>query len=81
MGTKLRVLSGTDIIKILASFDFIVVGQKGSHVKLQRTKYVQRETLIIPNHQSVTKKTLKSIFNQSVKYIPAKELTPHFYSK
>lgn len=33
---RLKVLSGEDVIRILESFNFIVVAQKGSHVKLRR---------------------------------------------
>ncbi|MFZ5993459.1 MAG: type II toxin-antitoxin system HicA family toxin [Thermodesulfobacteriota bacterium] len=34
---KLKTLSGRDVIKILAVFGFIVIAQRGSHVKLVRT--------------------------------------------
>ena len=33
---KLKVLSGKDIIKIFEDFNFFVIAQKGSHVKLKR---------------------------------------------
>lgn len=33
---KLKTLSGEEVIKIFSDFGFVIVGQKGSHVKLKR---------------------------------------------
>jgi len=33
---KLKLLSGEDVVAILKSFGFNIVGQKGSHVKMRR---------------------------------------------
>lgn len=81
MGTKLKVLSGDDIVKILSSFGFNLLSQKGSHIKLRRVKNGLDETLIIPNHAPLRKGSLKAIFNQASKYISRDELYPHFYSE
>jgi len=35
--SRLKVLSGKDVVKILSKFGFITVSRKGSHVKLRRT--------------------------------------------
>jgi hypothetical protein len=40
-----------------------------------------RETLIIPNRDPIKSGTLKSIFNQAVKYINKDELSNYFYTK
>ena len=42
---RLKVLSGDAVIKILESFSFAVIGQKGSHIKLRRTKSKIHQTL------------------------------------
>lgn len=79
--SKLKILSGEDVIKIFKSFDFFIVGQRGSHIKLKRTlSDGQGQSLTIPNHKELGKGTLKSIFNQAVKYIDKKELSKYFYT-
>ncbi|HEY4515999.1 MAG TPA: type II toxin-antitoxin system HicA family toxin [Candidatus Paceibacterota bacterium] len=35
MGSKLKILSGQDVVKILSSFGFSVFSQKGSHIKFE----------------------------------------------
>lgn len=77
---KLGPLSGKEVVRILSGFGFSVVGQKGSHIKLQRvTAGGLRQTLTIPNHSELDKGTLKAIFNQAARYIPENELRKHFY--
>jgi len=77
---RLKVLSGEDVIKILESFNFVVVAQKGSHIKLRRKVDRISQTLTIPNHKELDKGTLRAIFNQASKYISETELIPYFYS-
>ena len=81
MGSKLKVLSGKDVVSILNSFDFSIFKQKRSHIKVKRTSRNGVEILIVPNHTQIAKGTLKSIFNQASKYISTKELYPHFYTE
>ena len=81
MGSKFKVLSGKDIVKILSSFGFSLHSHKGSHMKLKRLVSDNVETLIIPNHNPVSPGTLKAIFNQALKYIPRSELQEHFFIK
>ena len=76
---KLKVLSSKDVIKILESFDFEVISQKGSHVKLRRILKGAKQTLTIPDHKELDKGTLRAIFNQASKYIPSEELKGFFY--
>ena len=78
---KLKVSSGEDVIKILEFFNFAVISQKGSHVKLRRTINKIHQNLTIPNHKELDKGTLRAIFNQASKYISESELMPHFYNK
>ena len=78
---RLKVLSGENLIKIFESFNFVILSQKGSHVKLRRIINSRHQTLTIPNHTEIDKGTLKAIFNQASKYISETELIPHFYSK
>ena len=78
---RLKVLSGADVLKILAVFSFNVISQKGSHAKLQRvSENGTKQTLTVPLHEELDKGTLKAIYNQALRYIPESNLHPHFYS-
>lgn len=77
--SKLKVLSGKDVIKIFESFAFEVVSRKGSHVKLRRILKGIKQTLTIPDHKELDRGTLLAIFNQATKYIFAEELKEFFY--
>lgn len=81
MGSKLKKLSGPDLVKIFSGFGFNVVGQKGSHIKLRRVILENNETLIIQNNKTIPLGTLKSIFNQASKYISREDLYKHFYNE
>ena len=78
---RLKILSGEDVIKILEYFDFAIISQKGSHVKLQRKLNNIKQTLIIPSHKEIDKGTLWAIFNQVSKYISPVELEKYFYQE
>ena len=77
---KLRDISGKKLVKMFESFGFVFVKQNGSHIKMNRFYHGQIQTLIIPNHSSIAKGTLKEIFVQALNYISEKELKKLFYS-
>jgi predicted RNA binding protein YcfA (HicA-like mRNA interferase family) len=76
---ELKVLSGVEVIKILKKFDFKIVKQKGSHVKLKRIINSTNQTLTIPNHKELDKGTTKAIYNQISSYVSESELKKYFY--
>jgi len=79
---KLKVLSGGEVVKIFLVFNFIVVAQKGSHIKLARVlPDGARQTLTIPNHQELDRGTLRAIYRQALRYVPENELKNYFYSE
>jgi predicted RNA binding protein YcfA (HicA-like mRNA interferase family) len=78
--SKLRDISGKKLVKIFESFDFAIIGQNGSHIKMNRFHCGKIQTLVIPNHFSIAKGTLKDIYTQALQYIPEKELKNLFYS-
>jgi len=79
---KLRRLSGSEVIHILEQFGFTVFAQQGSHVKLRRTSLSgEKQTLTIPRHRELDVGTLRAIFRQASRYIPAEELEPRFYTE
>lgn len=76
---KLKSLSGEDVIKILRQFNFLIINQKGSHIKLFRLNNNLKQTLTIPNHKELDKGTIKAIYNQTLRYIPGNDLREYFY--
>ena len=77
---KLKRLGNSDVIKILESFGFSVVSQKGIHIKLVRQRSDRREVLVVPNHKELKIGTLKAIFNQASQYVSSEELKSYFYT-
>jgi hypothetical protein len=75
----LRVLSGADVVDILAGFGFAVVGGK-KHIKLRRKGPNGDETLVVPNHSPIARGTLRVIFSQASHYVPQEQLHPLFYN-
>jgi len=77
---RFRRLSGADVIKILQGFEFAVISQRGSHVKLRRSRPDgARQTLHVPNHRELDTGTARAIFRQATEFIPESELARHFY--
>jgi len=81
MPSKLRRLSGADVVRILGRFGFEQVGQRGSHAKLRRlAPDGARQTLHVPMHGEMRTGTLNAIFRQATAFIDASQLRPHFYT-
>jgi predicted RNA binding protein YcfA (HicA-like mRNA interferase family) len=62
---RLRVLSGPEVIRILADHGFVEVRRRGSHRVLQRTTTTGTITVAVPDHHEVRLGTLASIIRQS----------------
>jgi predicted RNA binding protein YcfA (HicA-like mRNA interferase family) len=79
---KLRRLSGSEVVRIFASFGFAQVAQRGSHVKLRRVlPNGLKQTLTIPAHAELDTGTLRAIYRQALRYVPESELQPRFYTE
>lgn len=77
---KMVVVSGADVVKIFEKFGFLLIKQRGSHMKLCRIiNGVIRQILTIPNHDEIDKGTLRGIINEASRYIPEDELKKIFY--
>ena len=61
---KLPVLSGPELVRILKKAGFVVISQRGSHVKMRKTLADEKITTIIPNHKEVDRGTLVEIIRQ-----------------
>lgn len=63
--TKLPVLSGRKLIKILTKHGFKKVGQKGSHVRLKKKNKGDVRITTVPLHKEVSKFVLTTILRQT----------------
>ena len=69
------------MLRVLGTFGFEVVNTRDSHAKLRRVlPDGTRETLTVPLHDDLAQGTLHAIYRQALRYIPAQELHPHFFS-
>ena len=57
---KLPQVSGREIVKILEKIGFEKVSQKGSHIKLIRSRANITQTIIVPDHKVLKKGTLRN---------------------
>ena len=62
---RLRVLSGKQVCKILASHGFEQVRRKGSHVIMQKQDQDTTITVPVPDHGELRMGTLAGIIRQS----------------
>jgi len=77
---KLRDISGKKLVRVFEDFGFEIVKQKGSHIKMTRFFDGSKQTLVIPNHISIAKGTLKEIYHQALMFLSEKEIKDFFYS-
>jgi len=62
--SKLPVLSGTQLCKVLAKTGYFTDHQTGSHIILRNEKPPYRR-LTVPNHKEIARGTLRSILRQA----------------
>ena len=62
---RLRVLSGSQVCRILEEHGFIAVRQRGSHCIMQLKSAETTVTVPVPLHDSLKRGTLQSIIRQS----------------
>jgi len=63
--SKLRVLSGKEVCRILELNGFQMVRQRGSHMVMQRREGGSTVTVPVPDHKEIRIGTLLSIIRQS----------------
>ena len=79
---KLKVLSGSQVVKIFSELGFTLASQKGSHIKLRRVlKDGSAQIITISLHSELDKGTIKAIYRQALRYIPEETLKLYFYTK
>jgi predicted RNA binding protein YcfA (HicA-like mRNA interferase family) len=79
--SRLRVLSGREVLKILSEFGFQDIGQRGSHIKLRRIPPGGRaQTITVPNHGEIDRGTLHAIYRQASRFVPESKLRKKFFT-
>lgn len=79
--SRLRVLSGQEVLKILGEFGFQEFAQRGSHIKLRRNVDDGRtQTLTVPNHNEIDRGTLYASYRPAGRFIPESELRSRFFT-
>jgi len=80
--SKLRTLSGDELLRTFSRLGFRQVSQRGSHIKLRRVlPDGARENLTIPRHDELDRGTLQAIYRKALRYIPESTLRLHFYTE
>jgi predicted RNA binding protein YcfA (HicA-like mRNA interferase family) len=75
--SKLKVLSGKSIIKMLRRFGFVIVDTRGSHVHMM----LNGRKATIPFHHELRRKTLLDIYRQLESSLTTADLDEMFYTK
>ncbi|MFH1364909.1 MAG: type II toxin-antitoxin system HicA family toxin [Candidatus Aenigmatarchaeota archaeon] len=63
--TRLPVMSGQEILKLLSKHGFQIAGRKGSHIRLKKKEKNKTFIVIVPDHKEIPPETLKSILRQA----------------
>jgi predicted RNA binding protein YcfA (HicA-like mRNA interferase family) len=62
--TKLQVISGKRLIKILQKVGYFVVRQRGSHIRLHNSNKVKKE-ITIPSYKIIGRGLLRKILREA----------------
>ncbi len=66
MASQLANFSANKVIKMLEQhFNFVLVSQRGSHIKLRKIIESKKITVIVPNHSELAVGTLRNILRQA----------------
>ena len=80
MTPRLKTLGGREIVRALGTVGFEVDRTRGSHATLsRRTATGEKQTLTVPLHKELAPGTLRAIYRQALKFVPAEVLSPLFF--
>lgn len=60
-----KLYSARVILTVLQRAGFLIVSQKGSHIKLQKIQDNKTFTTIVPNHKEIAMGTFSSVLKQA----------------
>jgi len=78
---KQKGLSGKEMITFFQTQGFSIISHRGSHIKLRRFVSTTKQTLVVPNHKSIDKGTMKEIYNQARRFLDQDILNTFFYTE
>lgn len=78
--SKLRRLSGKEVVAFCEQHNFRIGRQKGSHINLVRIITESKQVVTIPNHKEIDRGTLHNVFKKLLPFIPETELKKFFYT-
>ncbi|MCK4637557.1 MAG: type II toxin-antitoxin system HicA family toxin [Methanomicrobia archaeon] len=62
--SKLPVISGDKLIKLLVNVGYEIIRQKGSHVRLRKITEAGEHNITVPKHSEIAKGTLNDILSK-----------------
>ena len=62
--SKLPVVSGDKLLKLLMSLGYEIVRQRGSHVRLRKITKAGKHNITVPKHPEIAKGTLNDILSK-----------------
>lgn len=65
MSSKLHVVSGVDAVKAFTKLGYVVVRQRGSHIRLEHATEAGRKKLTIPNHKTLGRGLLRKLIRDA----------------
>ena len=80
MPPNLRHIPGAEIVALLQSQGFVVIRQKGSHVRLRIQQNEIIHAITIPLHREIDRGTLKSIVRSLQKCLTEEIIKKLFYT-
>jgi len=60
-----KLYSGREVLRVLKKAGFVIVSQKGSHIKLRGIRDGKLHTVIVPDHKQIAFGTFLSILFQA----------------
>lgn len=65
MSPKLPVISADDLVRALEKFGYVVVRQKGSHIRMSHSSDPQRKSITVPRHKTLKRGLLRRILRDT----------------
>ena len=78
-----RDLSGEELARLLGKYEYRIIRQKGSHIRLVSTLKGSEHKITIPSHSSIKIGTLHNILSDVAEYlkIPKQHLINELFNK
>ena len=64
MPQKLPQVSGRNVVKLLEGLGYVMVRQRGSHVRLRKAMKTGTRNITVPLHKTIAKGTLSDILSK-----------------